>query len=250
MMVEHVPRDVFRLLRDPGRLSALRRTRLLDSPAEPAFDRLSHLAARLVHAPVALVVLVDQDRQFFKSCLGLPEPWASQRETPLSHSFCLHEIASGQPLIIDDARTHPLVCENLAIRDLGVVAYAGIPLITADGHAIGSFCVIDSQPRHWMADDVAILRELAAATMTEIGLRVATAEAHQRAEEAERERAELRRLAARLQARHDALRSAAVFRGPPAAPAAASASGRPDTTTAAAGDARRLRRAVWAVQRG
>ena len=189
-MAEQLPGGVHPLVRDPARLAALQRTLLLDSPAEPAFDRLTRLAVRLLHVPVALVVVVDQDRQFFKSCIGLPEPWASQRETPLSHSFCLHEIASGAPLIIDDARTHPLVANNLAIRDLNVVAYAGIPLITAEGQAIGSFCAIDSQPRRWTVDEIDILRELATVTMTEIELRVATAEAHERATEAERERRE------------------------------------------------------------
>ena len=99
--------------------------------------------------PVALVSLVDADRQFFKSCLGLPEPWASARETPLSHSFCQHAVARREPLVVDDAREHEVLRDNPAIRDMGVVAYAGIPLIDAAGHALGTLCVIDSQPRHW-----------------------------------------------------------------------------------------------------
>jgi signal transduction histidine kinase len=156
-----------------ARLAALRDTALLDSPAEPAFDRLARLAARLLGAPIALVTLVDADRQFFKSCIGLPEPWASLRATPLSHSFCQHAVAQARPLVIDDAREHPLVRDNLAIRDLGVVAYAGIPLVTADGVAIGSFCVIDGVPRRWAADDVATLAELAESVVTEIELRAA-----------------------------------------------------------------------------
>src|SRR5919202_2375924 len=96
-------------LHDPARLAALRQSALLDSPTEAAFDRLTRLATRMLHVPVALVSLVDQNRQFFKSCIGLPDPWASQRETPLSHSFCQHVVATGEPLIIPDARTHPLV---------------------------------------------------------------------------------------------------------------------------------------------
>jgi PAS domain S-box-containing protein len=178
------------MVRDPARLAALERTLLLDSPAEPAFDRLTHLAACLLHVPIALVSLVDDMRQFFKSAVGLPEPWASLRQTPLSHSFCQHEIVSGKPLIVVDARQDPRLCDHPAISDLHVVAYAGIPLLTADGHAIGSFCVIDSEPREWTADDMAVLRELAAAAITEIELRAATLEAQQRADEAERERRE------------------------------------------------------------
>ncbi len=156
---------------DAARLAALHRLHLLDSPAEAAFDRLTRLAARLIHAPVALVCLVEDDRQFFKSCVGVAEPWASQRETPLSHSFCQHIVASREPLIVADARAHPLLHDNPAISELDVIAYAGIPLLTSDGHVLGSFCVIDSQPREWTADEFATLGDLAASVMTEIELR-------------------------------------------------------------------------------
>ena len=155
------------------RLAALHATALLDSPAEAAFDRLTRLAARLLRAPVALVTLVDADRQFFKSCVGLPEPWASARETPLSHSFCQHAVTLREPLVIEDARTHPLVRDNLAIRDIGVVSYAGIPLATADALVLGSFCVIDNVPRRWTPDELATLTDLAASAVTEIELRAA-----------------------------------------------------------------------------
>jgi len=163
-------------------LAALHAVALLDTPTEEAFDRLSRLAARFVNAPVALVSLVDADRQFFKSCIGLPEPWSSIRETPLSHSFCQHNRVAGHPLLIEDARTHPLVKDNLAIRDLNVIAYLGIPLITSDGYVLGSFCVIDYKPRQWGAEDVAVIQDLAAAVMTEIQLRTEIA-ARNRAEE-------------------------------------------------------------------
>ena len=158
-------------LADPARLAALEATALLDTPAEAAFDRLTRLASRLLGAPVALVSLVAEDRQFFKSCIGLPEPWASSRETGLSHSFCQHAVELREPLVISDAREHPLVRDNAAIQDLGVIAYAGIPLVTGDGHVLGSFCVIDHRPRDWRADEIATLRDLAAAALTEIELR-------------------------------------------------------------------------------
>lgn len=76
------------MVQDPQRLAALHQPVLLDTPAEEAFDRLARLASRTLLTPVALVSLVDSDRQFFKSCLGLPEPWSLWRETPLTHSFC------------------------------------------------------------------------------------------------------------------------------------------------------------------
>ena len=163
--------DVLSVVRDPKRLTTLRELGLLDSPAEKAFDRLARLASRLLHAPVALVSLVDADRQFFKSCIGLPEPWSSWRETPLSHSFCQHTVAAHEPLVISDARDHPLVRDNLAIRDLNVVAYLGIPLTMPNGETIGSFCVIDSVPRTWAQEEIDTMRELATSMISEITLR-------------------------------------------------------------------------------
>lgn len=158
------------IIQDHDRLEALRSLCLLDTPADPAFDRLTRLVTRILHVPVALVVLVDANRQFFKSQVGMPEPWATNRETPLSHSFCQHVVATGDPLIIQNARQHNLVHDNLAIRDLDVIAYAGIPLKTDSGEVIGSFCAIDSQPHEWSADDISILTDLAASVMTEIEL--------------------------------------------------------------------------------
>jgi hypothetical protein len=162
--------DAAAAVQDPDRLDALRATGLLDSDAAPSFDRLARLAAHVLNAPVALVSLVDADRQFFKSCLGLPEPWASERGSPLTHSFCQHAVASREPLLVDDARQHPLLRDNLAIRDMGVIAYAGVPLIDPDGHALGTLCVIDSQPRHWTTHQVRVLGDLAASVVTEISL--------------------------------------------------------------------------------
>jgi GAF domain-containing protein len=162
--------DAAAAVNDSDRLDALRATGLLDSDITPSFDRIARLAAHVLNAPVALVSLVDADREFFKSCLGLPEPWASQRQAPLTHSFCQHAVASREPLLVDDAREHELLRDNLAIRDIGVIAYAGIPLITPGGHAIGTLCVIDSRPRHWTSHQVQLLTDLAASVVTEINL--------------------------------------------------------------------------------
>jgi GAF domain-containing protein len=158
-------------LAEPKRLAALRDSALLDTPAEESFDRLARLAARAVGAPVALVTAVDRDRQFFKSCLGLPEPWATRRETPLTHSFCQHVVAAREPVIIADARKDSRLIDNLAIRDLGVIAYLGVPLITAEGHALGTLCVIDHEPRIWTKDEISLVTDVAAAAVTEITLR-------------------------------------------------------------------------------
>src|SRR5437762_1866926 len=82
-----------------------------------------------------------------------------------------HEVATGEPLVVADARRDPVIAGNPAIEELGVVAYAGVPLITADGHALGSLCVADREPREWSTDDVRILGALATAAMKEIETR-------------------------------------------------------------------------------
>jgi GAF domain len=164
------PADVMAAVRDVDRLRSLRETGLLDSDVQETFDRHARIASEALDAPVALVSLIDEDRQFFKSCLGLPEPWQSERETPLSHSFCQHAVAKREPLIIDDAREHPVLKDNLAIRDLNVLAYAGIPLIGNDGQALGTLCTIDDHPRHWTRHQVELLKDIAAAVAREIDL--------------------------------------------------------------------------------
>ena len=104
--------DLLAIVHNLNRLATLGRTGLLDTPAEAPFDRLTRLATRLLKAPVALVSLVDRDRQFFKSAIGLPEPWQTRRETPLTHSFCQHVVAQHEPLIIPDARKDPKFRDN------------------------------------------------------------------------------------------------------------------------------------------
>ncbi|MEO8397877.1 MAG: GAF domain-containing protein [Chloroflexota bacterium] len=163
--------NVASTIQDPMRLNVLRSLLLLDSPAEVAFDRFTQIASKLIDAPVSLISLIDVDRQFFKSLVGLPEPWASERETPLSHSFCQYVVASGTPLVVEDARKVDYLKDNLAIRDLNVIAYLGIPLATSEGVLLGSFCVIDDMPRVWTEREIEILRELALSVMTEIELR-------------------------------------------------------------------------------
>ena len=159
------------LLNDPERLKRLRELGLLDETFDAALDRITRLASKILNAPVSLLSLVEPTRQYFKSYVGLGEPWATQRETPLTHSFCQHVVTSGQPLIVNNAPEHEVVKDNLAIPDLGVIAYAGIPIHTADNQQLGSFCVIDIKPREWTADELEILEGLAALLMTEINLR-------------------------------------------------------------------------------
>ncbi|MBA3671334.1 MAG: PAS domain-containing protein [Gemmatimonadaceae bacterium] len=158
----------------PSRLAALRATGLLDAPPQEALDRLTRLASRLMGVPIALLSLVDENRQRFASQVGLTGPVAEQRETPLTHSFCQHVVATRAALIVEDARIDPLVSDNLAIRDLGVIAYAGMPITSESGEVLGSFCAIDTSARAWTDDQLDILRDLAHAATAEVQLRAAS----------------------------------------------------------------------------
>ena len=138
---------------------------------EPDFGRMTRLAARMLCAPIALICLVDGDRQTFKSIVGLPEPWESRGEILLSRAFCRLVVAGRRPLVIGDARLHPEVVSNPAIADPRVAAYLGVPLLSRDGEAIGSLGVIDHAPRAWEDEDVAALGDLAGMIVTKIALR-------------------------------------------------------------------------------
>lgn len=164
------------IIRNPERLAALRSTGLVDAPPERTLQQLARVAAKALDAKVALVSLVEEERQCFRNAAGPgADALPADRQTPLSHSFCKHAVVSRRPFVVDDARLHPLVADNPSVTELGVIAYAGIPLATADGHMIGSLCVIDSRPRHWSDDQIEMLTALADAAMAAIELRTAAA---------------------------------------------------------------------------
>ncbi|WP_172418109.1 sensor domain-containing diguanylate cyclase [Deinococcus indicus] len=150
------------------RLAALARYAVLDTLPERAFDRVTHLAARLFGAPIALISLVDQDRQWFKACLGL-----DTRQTDRSLSFCAHTILGDGVMVIPDARQDPRFAGNALVTGEPFIRfYAGAPLVTPDGFKLGSLCVIDPQPRAaFSAEDQAALTDLAGMVVSELELR-------------------------------------------------------------------------------
>lgn len=150
---------------------SLPRQTLLPAVPEPTFDRFAELTRRVLGVPTALVSLVDEQRQAFPGAVGLPEPWQTQRETPLTHSFCQYVVADAAPLIVTDARTDQRLAANLAVGELGVVAYAGMPLMNQAGAVIGSLCAIDGVAREWTETELANLRDLASACSSELQLR-------------------------------------------------------------------------------
>ncbi len=146
------------------RLEALQRSGLLDGPPEERFDRLTRLARRLFDVPIALVSLVDANRQWFKSCLGL-----AVAETPRDVAFCAHAILQDGVLIIPNALDDPRFAENPLVTGAPEIRfYAGRPLKDADGFPLGTLCLIDQRPRDLDADDLGALEDLAQMAESEL----------------------------------------------------------------------------------
>lgn len=150
------------------RLAALRESGLLDATSESALDRYTALACERLEAPVSLVTLLHGERPLFISARGVPEPWASRRETPIDFSICERVVASGVPLVLGDARTDPRYAGDTAVRELAMAACLGVPLRAIDGLVIGSLCVLDVRTREWSGNDVLLLESLALGVMHDI----------------------------------------------------------------------------------
>lgn len=154
------------------RLAVLREYDLLDTPPEAALDELAELAACICEAPVALISLIDEERQWFKSRVRF-EP----AETARDISFCGYTIVERELFIVPDARLDPRFCDNpLVTGETGIRFYAGAPLFTPDGHALGTLCVIDREPREIHPDHQQALRILSRQVMAQFELRRRTRE--------------------------------------------------------------------------
>ena len=178
-----------------GRLEARRQVGLSAS-ADPGMERFARLVAGMLGVPVALVSLVEADRQVFAGQVGLAEPWASGRQALLVHSLCQRVAAAGRPLVLADARQYEQARGGAAVGDLGMIAYAGMPLTDGEGHVLGSLCAIDTQPRAWSPRDLAGLAELAAACCAELRLRITSCSAQHAIDSADRSQAAARQYAA------------------------------------------------------
>jgi PAS domain S-box-containing protein len=162
-----MPTDPADLLRDPARLAAVRATALHGTPPEEAFDRLTRLAVHLLGAPISLLSLVDGERQWVKSMAGVPEHLAGERAVPMERSICRHVAGRAEALFIADVEEETGETDA-AMRAWGVRAYAGVPLVTPAGHAVGVLCVADTQPHDWPPETAEVLHDLAALAVTEI----------------------------------------------------------------------------------
>lgn len=148
------------------RLAALHELHLLDTPREERFDRITRLAMDLLGAPVAFVSLVDANRQWFKSCVGL-----GLSETPRDVSFCGHTILGDEPLVVPDARKDARFSDNpFVVGEPGIRFYAGYPLRGPRGLKVGTLCVVDQQPQEFGEAKLRVLQDLAALAERELNL--------------------------------------------------------------------------------
>lgn len=155
---------------EEDRIALLHTLQLLDSPPEAVFDRIARLAAQVMKAPVAVISLIDRDRQWFKARVGL-----DVSETPRDYAFCAHAIHRAEPLIVPDALLDSRFADNpLVLGAPHIRFYAGAPLFSTNGTALGTLCIIDRTPRTLTADELRALEDLAGLAQREILQREAT----------------------------------------------------------------------------
>lgn len=149
------------------RMRALRRLNLLDTPAEEVFDEITRLSAELLDVPIALVSLVDERRQWFKSRVGI-----TALETSRTVSFCAHAINHTDTFVVEDASQDPRFADNPLVRGpMHVRFYAGVPLTLPSGEALGTLCVVDREPRQLSPVQKTVLEVLARKIVAELELR-------------------------------------------------------------------------------
>jgi GAF domain-containing protein len=159
---------------EQARMAAVRRYDILDTPPDGAFDRIATLAADIFDVPIALVTIVDEDRIWFKAKHGLSEVNEISREPGL----CASAVLDAATYIVEDARQDPRTLANsLVCGQFGLRFYAAAPLRTADGHRLGTLCVIDKEPRMFSPRQARVLDQLANVVVDEMELRVSALKA-------------------------------------------------------------------------
>jgi predicted PurR-regulated permease PerM/methylmalonyl-CoA mutase cobalamin-binding subunit len=153
---------------EEARMAELEGLNLLDTPPEENFDHITARLTRLFKVPIALVTLVDKDRQWFKSHKGLPEDLEESRSTPRDVSLCGHAVANDDMLVVHDLARDPRFANNPFVKERGLRFYAGVPLHGPNGLAIGTLCIIDTKPRELSAQEQELLKAIAEDVMEDI----------------------------------------------------------------------------------
>jgi len=153
---------------ESARLEALRGYGILDTPPEALYEEITKLAAHVCGVPASAISLIDEDRQWFKAIFGM-----DAEESPRDVAFCAHTILEDDVMVVEDATTDRRFADNpFVLSDPQIRFYAGAPLVTSEGHALGALCVIDTQPRQLSPEQVDALRMLGRQVMTQLGLRI------------------------------------------------------------------------------
>lgn len=158
--------------REQQRMLVLTELGLLDTESVPIFEEATQTAAHFLEAPICLLGLMDQQRQWFKSAvglsrLGLMNDLALSRQLPREESFCVHVVDSQQVLAIEDTLSHPAFANSLLCQQYGIRSYLGVPLLTASGDCIGTLAILDLQPRIFTEKDAEFLLLTARMSMSE-----------------------------------------------------------------------------------
>jgi predicted PurR-regulated permease PerM len=156
------------------RLAELHRIKLLDTDAEPEFDRITKKVSNVLDMPIALITLIDADRQFFKSQSGLSDEMKSVRQTPRNVSICSHVVAANAVLVVPDLVRDRRFARNPIVKDQGLRFYAGAPLRGKNNHVLGSLCVLDTKPRKFGESEKRFLRLMAEEVMDVVNQRDAS----------------------------------------------------------------------------
>lgn len=175
---EFIFNDADEKIEDSWRLQQLRDSGLLTARHRPGLDVITRMAAEVTEGHTATVVLVEVDRQVSPSHHGGEDRQEAPDETPISQSICQYIVMNDAPLVVEDARTHPVLSSHPAVLDGAVVAFAGFPVHAPGGEVLGALCVVDVVPRSWAPAHLAGLADLATTVDTKIALRLSRREFH------------------------------------------------------------------------
>ncbi|WP_052737792.1 GAF domain-containing protein [Bacillus sp. SA1-12] len=159
------------LEKEQRRLAELYHLNLIDTPEEKSFDRITKLASKLFNVPISLITLITEDKQWFKSCVGLPENMKELRSTERSAAFCHYVVVDENPMVVQDSLMDERFIHNRLVKEYNIRFYAGVPIVTKNNNILGTLCIIDTKPRSFSDEDLNTLIDLSNWVKAEIDLK-------------------------------------------------------------------------------